>query len=347
MASLQTASQDPQTFGSFSSVTNLLIEAIERRSTLQKALEVEEATVDASSALQKNNHYTYAQGEIANIPSRKEKAVMDLEAKFKAFKETKEAKAAAIREEMELHIESYRNRKLAEIAALEKEIEVKESAYEANRAAAEKKYEDQMTHYSSICEQIAEKAGVPNAVGYRRKKAELDLVNKRIQDLMVQADSLKERDLKKMKEESLRRLDEERRREDEQRHRDLQVVQAQRAAEREADERKQREREERKKALRTALRACKTLDDVYDVENEQEYMDWEDEELVNSFKKRMRDRSETASHNEIVEEDKGAPLAPPKPVAENTILGSAQILKTTKMMPKTPGVPAQRLPRPF
>jgi hypothetical protein len=152
---------------------------------------------------------------------------------------------------------------------------------------------------------------------------------------------------KRMKEEHLRQLAEEKRREEAQKALDYSRFLANKAAEREADERRAAAREERKKKLRDALRRCTTEDDVWDVENDQDYLDWEDEELIASYKKRIQERTAKSDSNSIV--DTGNPLGnstyiPSAPVASQDVpsaLGTAKLLQSTK--PKMMGKQVRRL----
>lgn len=323
---------------SSSTIQRKLHELNDRYFALKKAVEVEEATYDAisNSGLETNKQYVYSQSELSKIEDRRTLALNELDVKFNTFKEKKEGEIKRIQQEMERYIEAYKAKKEGEIKSLEQEIETKEAAIEEKKALKEKGYDTQIKTHQETCEKIAEKAGVPTAIGYHRKRADLEIVRKQIAELENELNAANDRNIKNAKEECDRRLAEEKRAEQAQRSLDYSKFLATKAAEKEADERKATAREERKKKLRDALRRCTTEDDVWDVENDQDYLDGEDEELIASYKKRLQERAAKSDNNSIV--DTGNPLAnstyiPSAPVASHDVLnalGTAKLLQNTK-----------------
>lgn len=361
---------------STAAIQRKLIELNDRYRTLQKALEVEETTYAtiADGGLEKNKQYAYSQAELSKIEDRRSLALNELEVKFNTFKGKKEAEIATIKNELEVHIEAYKAKKEAEISkirsemeahieaysakkgaeikGIEQEIEAKEAAFDEKKALKEKSYDTQVRQHQETCMKIAEKAGIPNAIGYHRKKTDYEMVQKQISELERELVAANEREVKKMKEEHDRRLAEEIRKADAQKALDYSNFLAAKAAEREADERKAAAREERKKKLRDALRRCKTEEDVWDVENDQDYMDWEDEELIANYKEKMKSKpasvASTSESNSIVEATNplgnqvyhhSAPLATTQETPGP--LGTAKLLQSTK--PKMMG--KQLMPR--
>ena len=284
--------------GSEMGIQEKLHQLWERQSQLKKAIEIEETTLAKDDGLSSNRQYLYSQDELTKVSDRRDRALEELDVKFNGFKESREARIKAIQEETERHIEAYRAKKELEIATIQKEIEVKENLHTEKRAAVEKRYDDLSKGYSETIKRIEENSGTPQSIAFRRKKTELDLVNQQVIETQMLLEKAHEQTKKRFEEQRKKNEADVLRQEREQKERDLAIFNAQRAAEKEKDRAKEEAREMRKRKLREALRACKCEDDVWKVEQDTDYIDWEDEEMLADYKKRFK---QPQQQNHIVE----------------------------------------------
>jgi len=280
-----TASMD----SSVVSLQTQLLEHWKQQAALSKAISIEETTAakDLNTALTRNKQYTYAQSELSRIPERRDRALEELDSKLAGFRISREAKVRAIRDEMDRHIEAYKARKEEEISALEREVEAKESAIGAKKADVEARYEKQLQDHQGTCERLEDANGSPHSIAYRRKKTELEMLGKQIketQEALAKAMGLAQQ---RAQDRARAEMAEAARKEREEREHALQLIRIQREQEREADRRKEEAREARKKKLRAALERCKTAAQVSEVEANEDYLDWEDEELCREFCRKL------------------------------------------------------------